>query len=103
MEASVFTGENFSENLHSIHNVGNNLTMKQMLEISVQLTLEQSDEIFGVFQMVILKMSGFTPPEILANFGPPSSWCPELPHPKFWPFLAPLLGRPFDLYQMLLP
>ena len=25
------------------------------------------------------------------------------PHPKFWPFLGPLLGHPFDLHQMSSP
>ena len=47
-EASIFMGKNFSDNLHSIKNTGNNLTMKQMFDISEKLIVEQSDEIFGV-------------------------------------------------------
>ena len=34
LEASVFMGKNYSEKIHSIENTGNNLTMKQMFEIS---------------------------------------------------------------------
>ena len=37
LEASVFTGKNYSENLHSIKNTGNNLTMKQMFDLSEKL------------------------------------------------------------------
>ena len=48
LEASVFMGNNYSENLHSTKNTGQYLTMKQMFEISEQLILEQSDEIYGV-------------------------------------------------------
>ena len=48
MEASVFMGKNNSENLHSIKNTGNNLTLKQMFDISEKMIVEQSDEIFGV-------------------------------------------------------
>ena len=48
VDASVFMGKNYSDNLHSIKNTGENLTLKQMFEISEQLVLEQSDEIFGV-------------------------------------------------------
>ena len=44
----VFMGKNYSENLHSIKNTGNNLTLKQMFEISEKLIVGQSDEIFGV-------------------------------------------------------
>ena len=51
LEASVFIGKNHSEILHSIKNTGNSLALKQMLEISEQLILEQSDEIFGVSQI----------------------------------------------------
>ena len=47
LEASVFMGMNYSDNLHSIKNTGQNLTLKQMFEISEKLILEQSDEIFG--------------------------------------------------------
>ena len=35
-------------NLHSIKNTGNNLTMKQMCDISEKLIVGQSDEIYGV-------------------------------------------------------
>ena len=48
LEASVFVGKNFSENLHSITNTGNNLTLKQVFDISEKLIVGQSDEIFGV-------------------------------------------------------
>ena len=51
LEASVFMGKNYSDNLHSIKNTGKNLTLKQMFEISEKLILEQSDEIFGVSQI----------------------------------------------------
>ena len=51
VEASVFMGKNYSDNLHSIKNTGNNLTLKQMFDISEQLILEQSDMIFGVSQI----------------------------------------------------
>ena len=44
-------GKNYSDNLHSIKNTGENLTLKKMFEISVQLILEQSDEIFGASQI----------------------------------------------------
>ena len=46
LEASVFMRKKYSDNLHSIKNTVENLTLKQMLEISEQLILEQSDEIF---------------------------------------------------------
>ena len=46
LEASVFMGKNYSDNLHSIKNTGENLTLKQMFETTEQLILEQSDEIF---------------------------------------------------------
>ena len=44
-------GKNYSDNLHSIKNTGENLTSKQMFDIYEQLILEQSDEIFGVSQI----------------------------------------------------
>ena len=50
-EASVFMGKNYSDNLHSTKNTEENLTLKKMFEISEQLILEQSDEIFGVSQV----------------------------------------------------
>ena len=50
LEASVFMGKNYSDNLHSIKETGNDLTLKQMFEISEKLT-EQSDEIFEVSQI----------------------------------------------------
>ena len=48
LEASVCIGKNYSDNLHSIKNTRENLTLKKMFEISQKLILEQSDEIFGV-------------------------------------------------------
>ena len=48
LEASVFMGKNYSENLHSIKNIGNNLTLKQMFDMSEKLTAGQSDEIYGL-------------------------------------------------------
>ena len=51
VEASVFMGKNYSDNLHSIKNTWENLTVKKMFEISEHLILEQSDEIFGVSQI----------------------------------------------------
>ena len=51
VEASVFMRKNYSDNLHSIKNTWENLTIKKMFEISEQLILEQSDEIFGVSQI----------------------------------------------------
>ena len=41
-------GKEYSENLRSINNTGNNLTMKQMFDISQKLTVGQSEEIYGV-------------------------------------------------------
>ena len=48
LQASVFMGKNYSDTLHSIKKTGNNLTLKQMFEISEKLVSEQSDEIYGV-------------------------------------------------------
>ena len=47
LQASVFTGKNYSDNWHYIKN-SEDLTMKQMLDISEKLVSEQSDEIHGV-------------------------------------------------------
>ena len=47
LEAFVFMRKNYSDNLQTIKNT-EDLTMKQVFEISEQLILEQSDEIFGV-------------------------------------------------------
>ena len=47
LQASVFIGKNYSDNLHSIKNT-EDLTMKQMFDISEKLISEQSDEIYGV-------------------------------------------------------
>ena len=44
VEASVSMGKKYSDNLHSIKNTGENLTLKKMFEISEQLMLEQSDD-----------------------------------------------------------
>ena len=51
LEASVFMGKNYSDNLPSIKKTGEDSTLKQMFEISEKLMLEQSDEIFGVSQI----------------------------------------------------
>ena len=48
LEASVFMGKNYLENLHSVKNTGNNLSLKQMFDISEKLIVGQSDEIYGV-------------------------------------------------------
>ena len=48
LEASVFMGKNYSENLHSIEHTGTNLTMKQMFDISEKLVVGQSNGIYGV-------------------------------------------------------
>ena len=48
LEASVFMGKDYLEILRSIKNTGNNLTMKQMFDISEKLIVGQSDEIYGV-------------------------------------------------------
>ena len=48
LEASVLMGKEYSTNLHSIKNTGNNLTMKQMFDISEKLVAGRSDEIYGV-------------------------------------------------------
>ena len=37
LEASVFMGKNYSDNLHSIKNTGKNLALKQMFDISEKL------------------------------------------------------------------
>ena len=50
LEASVFMGKNYSENLHSIENT-EDLTMKQMFDRSEKLVVGQSSEIFGVSQI----------------------------------------------------
>ena len=47
LQASVFMVKNYSDNWHSIKNT-EDLTMKQMFDISEKLVSEQSDEICGV-------------------------------------------------------
>ena len=47
LQASVFMGKNYSDNLHSIENT-EDLTMKQIFDISKNLITEQSDEIYGM-------------------------------------------------------
>ena len=47
LQASVFMGRNYSDNLHSIKHT-EDLTKKQMFDISEKLISEQSDEIYGV-------------------------------------------------------
>ena len=51
LEASVLTGKNYSDNLHSIKNTGEDFTLKQMFDMSEKLIVEQSDENFGVSQI----------------------------------------------------
>ena len=51
LEASVFMGKNYSENVHSIKNTGKDHTSKQMFDICEKLIVEQSDEIFGMSQI----------------------------------------------------
>ena len=48
VQASVFMGKNYLENLHYVRNTGKDLTMKQMFDKSEKLVDEQSDEIYGV-------------------------------------------------------
>ena len=48
LEASIFMGKNYSDNLLSIKNTGKDLTMKQMFDISEKFIVGQSDEICGV-------------------------------------------------------
>ena len=48
LEASIFMGKNFSEKIRSIKNTGNDLTMKQMFDISEKLIVGQTDESYGV-------------------------------------------------------
>ena len=50
-EASVFMGKNYLDILNSIKNIWENLTLKQMSDISEKLIVGQSDEIFGVSQV----------------------------------------------------
>ena len=47
LQASVFMVKNYSDKWHSIKNT-QDLTMKQMFDISEKLVSEQSDEIYGV-------------------------------------------------------
>ena len=47
LQASVFMGKNYSDNLHSIKNT-EDLTMKQMFDKSEKLITEQTDEIYGI-------------------------------------------------------
>ena len=47
LQASVFIGKNYSDNWHSIKNT-EDLTVKQMFDISEKMVSEQSDEIYGM-------------------------------------------------------
>ena len=47
LQASVFMVKNYSDNLHSIKNT-EDLTMKQMFDISEKLITGQSDKIYGI-------------------------------------------------------
>ena len=51
LEASVFMGENYSDNLHSIKNKKGQSHLKADVHISEKLIVEQSDEIFGLSQI----------------------------------------------------
>ena len=51
LQAFVFMGKHYSDNLHSSKKTGNDPTLKQMFDISEKLTVGQSDEIFGVCQI----------------------------------------------------
>ena len=51
LEASIFMGKEYSEKLRSIKNTENNLTLKQMCDISEKLIVGQSDEIYGMCTM----------------------------------------------------
>ena len=44
-------GKNYSENLHSIKNIGKDLTLKQMFDTPEKSIVEQSEEIFRVSQI----------------------------------------------------
>ena len=46
--ASVFMGKNYSENLFHQKKRGNNLTLKQMFDLTEKLIVGQPDEISGV-------------------------------------------------------
>ena len=48
LQAFIFLRKEYSENLRSIKKTGNNLTMKQMFDISEKLIVGQSDETYGV-------------------------------------------------------
>ena len=50
LQAPVFKGKSYSDNLHSIKNT-EDLTMKQMFDIPEKLISEQTDEIYGVNTM----------------------------------------------------
>ena len=47
LESAVFMGKNYSDNWHTINNT-EDLTMKQIVDISEKLISEQSNEIYGV-------------------------------------------------------
>ena len=51
LEASVFMEKPYPDYLHSIKKTCENLTLKQMFDISEKLIIEQSGEIFGVSQI----------------------------------------------------
>ena len=51
LEAAVFMEKNYSDNLHSIKNTGEDLILKQMFDMSEKSIVEQSDEILGVSQI----------------------------------------------------
>ena len=58
LEASEFMGKNYSEILYSIKNTGNDLTMKQMFDISENFIKEQSDETMEWIQLIRVILHG---------------------------------------------
>ena len=51
LQASVFMVKNYSDTWHSIKNT-EDLTMKQMFDISEKLVSEQSDMIYGISEII---------------------------------------------------
>ena len=50
LQASVFMEKNYSDNLHSNKNT-EDLSMKQMFDVSEKLITEQTDEIYGIIKI----------------------------------------------------
>ena len=58
LQASVFMGKNCSDNWHSIKNT-EDLTMKQMFDISEKFITEQSDEAQAIWFEIVVKQCDF--------------------------------------------